>query len=134
MGHGLAHRFEPLTVCSYEVDVEDIVDLRDDDSRKGNGVTLAELDCAWAADIASKREPPSWRLAKRMIANDRAGILVPSFAIGARGDMSNLVLWKWGPHPPHHIESTIPVDAYPRIRLHGPVRERGCHGRRPQAR
>ena len=27
MAHGFAHRFDPLTVCSYDVDVQDVVDL-----------------------------------------------------------------------------------------------------------
>lgn len=63
MGHGLARRFDPLTVCTYEVDVEDIVDLRDGAGRKAIGVTLADLGCAWADDVANSRQPASWRLA-----------------------------------------------------------------------
>ena len=114
MGHGLAHRFEPLTVCSYDVDVDDIVDLRDPAGRRANGVALAELNCAWAADIASGREPPSWRLAKRMIGEGRAGVLVPSFAIGAREDMANLVLWTWGPTLPHAVSVHDPSGRLPK--------------------
>lgn len=33
MGHGFGHRLEPLTVCSYDIDVDDLVDLRDEPSR-----------------------------------------------------------------------------------------------------
>jgi hypothetical protein len=44
-GHGLAHRFDPLTVCSYDVDVADIVDLRTAPARAKFGATIKELSC-----------------------------------------------------------------------------------------
>lgn len=84
MSHGFAHRFDPLTVCTYEVDVDDIVDLRTNEARKGEGVTLADMDCAWMHDVANGRQPVSWRLASRFINDGVAGILVPSFALGYR--------------------------------------------------
>ena len=31
-------------------------------------------------------------------------MIVPSFANGARPDMTNLVLWRWGPALPHYVE------------------------------
>jgi RES domain-containing protein len=114
MGHGFARRFDPLTVCTYDVDVEDIVDLRDGAGRKANGVDLADLGCAWADNIANRREPASWRLAAGLIAGGSAGVLVPSFAIGARSDMANLVLWKWDPVVPHRVEVFDPSGRLPR--------------------
>lgn len=114
MGHGFARRFDPLTVCAYEVDAEDIVDLRDEAGRKANGVGLSDLSCAWLDDVATKREPASWRMAARLIADGRAGALVPSFATGARPDMANLVLWKWGPVPPHRVEVHDPSGRLPK--------------------
>lgn len=114
MGHGFVHRFDPLTVCIYEVDVENIVDLRNDAARKSNGVQLADLGCAWANDVANRREPASWRLAARLIADDKAGILVPSFANRARPDMTNLVLWKWGPALPHCVDVYDPSGRLPK--------------------
>lgn len=104
MTHGFAHRLDPLTICSYEVDVDDVVDLRDDNGRKANGVALADLGCAWAGDVANGRYPASWRIADRLIGQGRAGMLVRSFARGAKPDMTNLVLWKWGPALPHLVE------------------------------
>lgn len=103
MGHGFAHRFDPLTICSYEVDVDDIVDLRTERERKSAGAVLADMACAWALDRANGREPASWRIAKQLIAEGAAGILVPSLAIGARPEMANLVAWRWGPNLPHRI-------------------------------
>lgn len=117
MGHGLARRFEPLTVCTYDVDVDHIVDLTNDDGRSANRVTLDDLACAWAADVADKREPASWQLAKRLIANGGAGLLVPSFAVGARTDMVNLVLWKWSADLPYRVEVHDPSGRLPKDQL-----------------
>jgi len=114
MGHGFAHRFDPLTICSYEVDVDDIVDLRTANSRKGADVDLADMACAWALDRANGREPASWRIAKRLIAHGAAGILVPSFAVGARSNMQNLVVWQWGPELPHRVAVHDPNHRLPK--------------------
>jgi RES domain-containing protein len=107
MGHGFAHRFDPLTVCSYDVDVDDIVDLRTDADRGAVGVDiavdLADMACAWALDRANGREPASWRIARRLVAAGAAGILVPSFAVGVRPDTANLVAWTWAPDLPHRV-------------------------------
>ena len=99
MGHGFGHRFDPLTVCSYKIDVDDLVDLRSEAGRSTEGIDLATMGCAWAYERASGRQPPSWSIAEMLIARDVAGVLVPSFANGARPDMANLVLWRLGSDP-----------------------------------
>ena len=114
MGHGFARRFDPLTVCSYDVDVEDIVDLRSDATRRSAGVALSAMACAWMADRAAGREPPSWTIARSLIDGGAAGILVPSFAHGARPDMANLVLWQWGPTLPHRVTVHDPSGRLPK--------------------
>jgi RES domain-containing protein len=114
MTHGFAHRLDPLTVCSYQVDVDDVVDLRDDAGRKANGIALNALACAWADDVASGRYPASWSIADRLIEEGNAGVLVPSFAVGAKPDMANLVLWKWGPDFPHRVEVHDPSGRLPK--------------------
>ena len=119
MGHGFAHRFDPLTVCSCEVDVDDIVDLTTEGSRRTAGVDLVDMACAWALDLANGREPASWGIAKRLIASGAAGILVPSFAIGARPDMQNLVVWKWGTNRPHRVVVHAPAVGCQRTRRRG---------------
>lgn len=111
--HGFAHRFDPLTMVAYDVDVADIVDLTRADVRKAAGVELAELACGWALDLANGQEPASWRIANRLRATE-AGMLVPSFANGAREDMRNLVLWKWGPDPPHRVTVYDPSGRLPK--------------------
>lgn len=114
MGHGFARRFDPLTVCSYDVDVEDVVDLRSDTARASAGVALADLACAWMADRAAGHEPASWAIVRTLIADGAAGLLAPSFAHGARSDMANLVLWRWGPTLPHRVTVHDPGGRLPK--------------------
>jgi RES domain-containing protein len=114
MGHGFAHRFDPLTICSYQIDVDDIVDLRTKRARKAADVELADMACAWAFDLANGREPASWAIAKRLIAGGAAGILAPSFASGVRSGMHNLVVWQWGPDLPHRVVVHDPDHRLPR--------------------
>jgi RES domain-containing protein len=113
--HGLLHRFNPLTACCYEVDVSDIVDLRTEVSRASFGVDLAELSCPWRLDLADGREPASWKVAKRLIIDKVVGLLVPSFARGARADLHhNLVLWRWGANLPYRVAVYDPSSRLPR--------------------
>ncbi|MDQ0391773.1 RES family NAD+ phosphorylase [Labrys monachus] len=113
VAHGFGHRFEPLTVCTYDVDAEDVVDLRTDDTRRAAEVTLADLACAWALDRASRRKPASWTATERLTEAGAAGILVPSFASGARPGMDNLVLWRWGDGLPHRVSVHDPSGRLP---------------------
>jgi len=115
--HGFAHRFEPLTLCAYEVDVDDVVDLRTEDDSRSIGVDPADLACAWEYDLSNGTDPASWAVARRFIHEGAAGILVPSFARGARPDMHNLVVWKWGPDLPHRVTVYDPSDRLPKNQL-----------------
>jgi RES domain-containing protein len=117
MAHGFAHRFEPLTVCSYEVDVDDIVDLRTDADRKSVGVDWVDMACAWELDVSNSLEPASWRIATQLIAKQSAGILVPSFAKGAGPSTHNLVLWTWGSDLPHRVHVHDPSGRLPKDQL-----------------
>jgi RES domain-containing protein len=114
VAHGFAHRFDPLTICSYAVDVADLVDLRTEAGRSAVGVDAGAMECAWAYDVANGRSPASWDIARTLIAQARAGILVPSYARGARPGMDNLVLWRWGPSLPHQVEVIDPHGRLPR--------------------
>ena len=89
---GFAHRLPPITVRAYDVDVDDILDLRTHAVREAASVPLADLACAWKLDQSNGRTPRSWTLAWRLINSGYAGILTPSFANGANAAISNLVL------------------------------------------
>lgn len=114
MSHGFAHRFEPLTVVTYDVDVDDVVDLRSDADRAAAGVDLLDISCPWAWDIANGRRPASWDLAVRLTSVGASGVLVPSFAVGATPRTTNLVLWRWGPDLPHRVTVHDPRGRLPR--------------------
>lgn len=95
VSQGLARRIDPCVLCSYEVDCDDIVDLRTARDRKAHAVSLIDLRCPWFSCIADAIEPPSWGIVRRLLASGCRGILVPSFAPGATPDDHNLVLWQW---------------------------------------
>lgn len=114
MGHGLARRFEPLTVCTYEIDCADIVDLSTASARESLGVEDSALAAPWALDRAEGQEPRSWTVARRFIAEKAAGLLVPSFAIGAPAEATNLVLFRWGEQAPHAVKVHDPAGKLPR--------------------
>jgi RES domain-containing protein len=61
--------------------------------------------------------PPSWKIAKKLRAEGNAGILVPSFAIGASADDHNLVLWDWGRDLPHQVTAFDPSGRLPKNQL-----------------
>ena len=121
MGHGFAHRFDPLTICTYNVDVDGIVDLRTESGRAAEMIDLAAMACPWADDLASGQAPASWEIARMLIARGAAGILTPSFATGARPDMANLVLWRWGSKLPHKVEVHDPTGRLPKDQSSWPV-------------
>jgi RES domain-containing protein len=117
INQGFAHKLDPCVLCAYDVDCDDIVDLRSEEGRAAAGVALPDMACAWFADLAQGRTPPSWRVARRLIDAGSAGALVPSFAPGANPDDHNLVLWKWTPARPHKVSVYDPSGRLPKDQL-----------------
>ncbi|MEQ8344723.1 MAG: RES domain-containing protein [Sneathiellaceae bacterium] len=114
---GFAHRLTPYVLCTYDVDCEDIADLRTEAGRADLDVPLADLACAWGDALMAGREPASWSIVRRLRADGHAGILVPSFANGATAQDQNLVLWRWGPDLPHKVTAYDPTGKLPRNKL-----------------
>ena len=110
---GFSGRIPPTVLCEYDIDCEDVVDLRDATSQAAVGTSLDVLSCAWK--LASPA--PSQQLAARLIDDGAAGILVPSFAIGADPQHTNLVLWKWGADLPWRVEVFDPSGRLPKNQL-----------------
>ena len=94
---------QPMTLCAYEVDCEDVLDLTDTAVMAANGITAADLACPWKALSTRGIKPPSWALAERLAADGTAGDVVPSFAKGAVAADINVVFWNWAPVPPHQV-------------------------------
>jgi RES domain-containing protein len=114
---GFAHKIEPCVLCSYDIDCDDVADLRSDEGRSEHGVSLADMACPWFALLAAGKEPPSWAIARRLIGEVVAGILVPSFARAATADDHNLVLWRWSDSLPHRATVYDPSGRLPRDQL-----------------
>jgi RES domain-containing protein len=112
---GLIGKIDPLTIVSYEADVEHVVDLSTDESRRIADAPMEVLGCAWKLEAANRRPVATWELADRLIEGGTAGILAPSFARGATAADENLVLWQWGTEPPfrlavHDPEGRLPAN------------------------
>ena len=112
---GFPFKAQPLTICAYEVDCTDIADLGDEDGCRHLGVAKADLDCAWEDLAARGVEPPTWHVARRLIGEGYAGIVVPSFAPGAGLGDRNVVFWQWSDVVPHKVlvvddEARLPRD------------------------
>ena len=117
---GFSRRLQPLTICEYDVECDDVADLRDEASRAALSVALDDLACAWLDFQLRGRQAPSWLVADRLRAAGHSGIIVPSFVPGATDANSNLVLWRWGPDLPHRVEVYDPTGRLPKNQLSWP--------------
>jgi RES domain-containing protein len=113
---GFAHRMPPITLCDYDVDCEPIADLSTEDGRAAHNVGMAELNCPWMALMLEGKKVPSHQVADRLAAEGFVGVLVPSFAPGARPADLNLVLWDWGDAPPKLVRVHDPAKRLPKNR------------------
>jgi RES domain-containing protein len=104
-------------LCTYQIDCEDVIDLRDEEKRHAAGVNQDELACPWFAEAAAGRPPSSWRLARKLIANGAAGLLAPSCVRGATPADVNLILWRWSGRQPHKVAVIDPSGRLPRNQL-----------------
>jgi RES domain-containing protein len=111
---GFGQRFPPLTLVTYDVDCEDIADLRKPSVRKSLRVKDDDLACAWMLLAAEGRRVPSWEIAARLMRRDLAGIIVRSFATGATPEDANLVLWSWSVTLPNSVRVVDPGRRLPR--------------------
>jgi RES domain-containing protein len=94
---------QPMTLCAYDVDCEDVLDLTDVNTLTEHGITPEDLACPWK-DLSTRGiRPPSWQITERLFAANTAGIIVRSFATGAVASDVNVVFWDWAPDPPHQV-------------------------------
>lgn len=100
---GFPLKAQPVTLCAYEVDCADVLDLTDAGARRAAGTDADALACAWEARRMRGQRPESWRLAERLVEAGVAAIVVPSYAPGAGPDDHNVVFWRWGPDAPHRV-------------------------------
>lgn len=113
---GFANRMPPITLCEYDVDCDPVADLSTDAGRQSHKVTLKALSCPWKELMAKGRPVPSWKVASDMEARGFAGMLVPSFFVGAAAQHVNLILWNWSDAPPIMVRVHDPSGRLPRDR------------------
>ena len=105
---------QPMTICAYDVDCAGMLDLTNPAVLQENCVAPSDLSCPWEDLHLRGQLPPSWRLARRLIAAGISGILVPSFAAGAGRSDVNVVFWKWAADPPHQVRAVDDFGRLPR--------------------
>jgi len=94
---------QPMTLCAYHVDCEDVVDLTDAGTIAAYGIDPVDLSCAWS-DLSSRGiRPPSWAITEQLVAAGVVGVIVPNFASGATAPDINVVFWYWAADPPHQV-------------------------------
>lgn len=113
---GLPFKLQPLTIVSYTVDHDSVLDLSKPSACAAAGVDYEDLGCAWEEITFDGGIPPSWMLADRLIADGVGAIIVPSFACGANERDCNIVFWSWQAQPPCQVainddENRLPKDA-----------------------
>ncbi len=95
---------QPTTLVSYEANIENVFDCRDDDVLKTYKLTATKLAADdWRDRMMLDGEAPTQRFARQLIKSGYHGLLVQSFARGAGMEDLNLVLWKWGSKKPHRL-------------------------------
>ena len=111
---GFPFKAQPMTICAYAVDCEDVLDLTDEAERVGQGVSISrprlflggyDVTRPHAAELDAYRPAAGARA---------AGILVPSFAPGAGPLDANAVFWRWSDSPPHQIRVIDDLNRLPR--------------------
>ncbi len=112
---GFLHRPQPKTLCAYNLNCDDILDLTDAHSRDIAKITLDELGCAWESIANGGATPPTWSLSNRLITDGYAGVIAPSFATNAPPEGVNIILWDWSESLPHQVlliddDSRLPAD------------------------
>jgi RES domain-containing protein len=104
----------PVTIVSYAVDCDDLIDLSNAGERRRLGVASAHMACAWKLLAETGRAVPSWAIADRMQASGAAGIVAPSYSPGASAGAQILVLWHWSDTLPHQVTIHDPGGDLPR--------------------
>jgi RES domain-containing protein len=111
--HGFAYRFEPLTICTYEIEAIDLADATDGNFLAEVGVAPDDLDSPWFLELSNGERPRSWKIHDRL-ADNWAGVYVPSFARNARTEFRNIVLWRWNTGPADRITIFDPNSRLPK--------------------
>lgn len=87
----------PGLMCSYEVDLAPVIDLRNEAVLDALGVATTDLAGRWIGI----KEPPGQRLSERLIAE---GWVVALYRSAQRPEGTNLVVWSWAANAPRKVK------------------------------
>lgn len=88
--------FEPVTLVSYDADLDNIFDSLNPTHLAALGISAADLAADdWRLQMMAKGTSSGQDIAEALIAAGYHGLIAPSFARGAAPDARNLVLWHW---------------------------------------
>ncbi|QYU69081.1 RES domain-containing protein [Leptolyngbya sp. 15MV] len=95
---------QPTTLVSYNAVIARVLDATDEAAIGKFGLTLPELAAPdWRDQMLRDGIAPTQQLAPDALAKGYSGMVVRSFARGARDEDRNLVLWRWGPKLPNRL-------------------------------
>jgi RES domain-containing protein len=110
---GFPKRAEPKLICSYDVDINNIIDLTDSHSLSELNYSADKMThCAWLLESKRGNTPYTWQIFEQLYAQQVNGIIVHSSCAQAAG-MKNLVLWRWSDQLPNKVKVIDPQNQLP---------------------
>ncbi len=111
---GLPLKSQPLTLCVYDVDCDNVLDLSEPDKVIAQGLALDEFKGAWKrfSPTGLLIESPTQKMARKLYNSGVNGIVVPSFANGSAPGSQNLVFFNWSRVRPNKV---IAIDNHQRL-------------------
>lgn len=95
---------QPTTLVSYDADIEQVFDTRDDGALSARGMDAAALaDNSWRDQMNTLGEAKTQTFARQLMTDGYHALIVRSYAPGAGNQDLNLVLWRWGSKPPVRV-------------------------------
>jgi RES domain-containing protein len=95
---------QPITLVSYEADIERVFDTRDEAALAAVGMDAAALsDPSWRDQMKKDGKSATQKFAETLIAQGFQGMLIRSFAPGATKDDLNLIVWTWADSTPSQL-------------------------------
>lgn len=94
---GFACKFQPLTICAYQIDCLDVFDTTRPTT---SGYAL---NGAWEEIANTGQRPPTWQLYDLCKTLGISAIRVRSFATGSTENNINIVFWDWADILPHKV-------------------------------
>lgn len=98
--------FQPSVIIELAAEITGLFDARDAGALAGEGLAPRDLaDPGWRLRMHQGAPVPTQDLAERLIARGHCGMMVPSYARGARPGRLNIVLWRWKGTPAVHLRA-----------------------------